>query len=127
MKMKAFFLIALVYCALCSMRLSAQTFPFTKDKLVGVNVSMSVEMLKNRSVVKVTKDSAVKEVDEPTFVRLEGVEFKDGAIEVMVLSKLQANAPELARGFIGAFRINEDQSKFECILYALRTEETAIK
>ncbi|SHG83113.1 hypothetical protein SAMN04488109_2041 [Chryseolinea serpens] len=98
------------------MRLSAQTFPFTKDKLVGVNVSMSVETLKNRRVVRVTKDSVVKEVDEPTFVRLNGVAFKDGVIEVMVLSKLQANAPELARGFIGvAFRINEDHSKFECI------------
>jgi hypothetical protein len=116
MKVKTFSLIALVCCALCSMRLSAQTFPFTKDKLVGVNVSMSVETLKSRSVVKVTKDSTVKEVDEPTFVRLKGVEFKDGTIEVMVLSKLQANAPELARGFIGvAFRINEDHSKFECI------------
>ncbi len=33
-----------------------------------------------------------------------------------VLSKLLANAPEHARGFIGvAFRINEDNSKFEAI------------
>jgi hypothetical protein len=113
--MKAFTLTLLIYCALCSTRLSAQTFPFTKDKLVGINVSMSVETLKGQSVVKVTKDSAIKEVDEPTFVKLKGVEFKDGTLEVNVLSKLQPNAPGLARGFIGvAFRIDDDNSKFEC-------------
>ncbi|AYB35530.1 hypothetical protein D4L85_13410 [Chryseolinea soli] len=103
-------------CALCSIRLSAQAFQFAKDKLVAVHVAMSVETLKGKRVVRVAKDSAVKEVDEPTFVKLKGVEFKDGTIEVRVLSKLQPAAPELARGFIGvAFRINEDNSKFECI------------
>ena len=114
--MKVFILTFLACCALCSIRLSAQPFHFAKDNLVGVNVSMSVETLGNKSVVRVTKDSAVKEVDEPTFVKLKGVEFKDGTIEVRVLSKLQPTAPELARGFIGvAFRVNDDNSKFECI------------
>ncbi len=62
------------------------------------------------------KDSTVKEVDEPTFVKLQGVDFKDGRIEVNVLSRLLPNASETARGFIGvAFRINDDNSKFECI------------
>ena len=103
-------------CALGSIRLSAQTFPFAKDKLVGVNVSMSVETVKSKSVVRVMKDSAVKAFDQPTFGKLKGVEFKDGTIEVMVLSKLLPNAPESARGFIGvAFRINDDNSKFECL------------
>jgi hypothetical protein len=116
MKMKFFTLTFLACCALGSIRLCAQTFHFVKDKLVGVSVSMSVETLKGKSVLRVTKDSAVKEVDEPTFVKLKGVEFKDGTIEVMVLSKLLSTAPELARGFIGvAFRINDDNSKFECL------------
>lgn len=62
------------------------------------------------------KDTAVKEVDEATFVKLKDVEFQDGTIEVNVYSKLQSNAPEFSRGFIGvAFRINNDNSKFECI------------
>jgi hypothetical protein len=58
----------------------------------------------------------VQEADEPTFARIEGIPFQNGTIEVMVLSRLLKNAPEFARGFIGiAFRINENNSKFECI------------
>ncbi|MDP1764796.1 MAG: hypothetical protein Q8L07_13015 [Sediminibacterium sp.] len=69
-----------------------------------------------KEVVKVIKDSVVTEVDEPTFAKLKGLDFKNGTIEVKVLSRLLPNAPELARGFIGiAFRINDSNSKFESI------------
>lgn len=55
-------------------------------------------------------------MDEPTFVKFKDVFFKDGTIELSVLSKLRPDAPEFARGFIGiAFHINENNSKFECI------------
>jgi len=69
-----------------------------------------------KEVVKVIKDSAVTEFDEPTFAKLKGLDFKNGTIEVKVLSRLLPNAPELARGFIGiAFRVNDSNSKFESI------------
>ena len=69
-----------------------------------------------KDVVKVIKDSNLVEVDEPTFSKLKSIEFKNGTIEVKVLSRLLPNAPESARGFIGiAFRINDSNSKFECI------------
>jgi len=52
----------------------------------------------------------------PHFVKIKDIDFKDGTIEVKVLSRLLRNAPQLARGFIGvAFRINDNNSKFECI------------
>jgi hypothetical protein len=77
---------------------------------------MSIEKFMGKEVVKVIKDSTVTEVDEPTFVKLKGIEFKNGTIEVKVLSRLLSNAPEFARGFIGiAFRINDNNSKFESI------------
>ena len=94
----------------------AQKIDLKNDKLEAISVTTALEKLDGKSVVKVAKDSTVKEVDEPTFVRLKDITFKDGTIEVKVLSKLLPNAPELARGFIGvAFRINESNSKFECI------------
>ena len=69
-----------------------------------------------KDTIRVIKDPAVKEFDEPTFAKLKGVNFKNGTIEVRVLSRLLKDAPETARGFIGvAFRINESNSKFECI------------
>ncbi len=94
----------------------AQTVDLAKVKSDAVNVYKSVERLGKKTVIKVVKDSTVKEVDEPTFVKLHGVDFKDGTIEVNVLSRLLPNAPEFSRGFIGvAFRINDTNSKFECL------------
>jgi hypothetical protein len=96
--------------------LHSQTINFEKNKLQPVNVSMSVEKLMSKQVVKVIKDSSITAADRPSFVKIEGVNFKNGVIEVDVLSRLLPNAPPLARGFIGiAFRVNDSESKFECI------------
>jgi hypothetical protein len=77
---------------------------------------MSIEKFMGKDVVKVIKDSTVTESDEPTFAKLKGIDVKNGSIEIKVLSRLLPNAPESARGFIGiAFRINDGNSKFECI------------
>lgn len=100
----------------CTLNVWAQKIDLKNNNLEAISVTMALEKLDGKSVVKVAKDSAVKEVDEPTFVRLKDITFKNGTFEVKVLSKLLPNAPELARGFIGiAFRINESNSKFECI------------
>ena len=96
--------------------LHSQTINFEKNRLQPVNVSMSVEKLMGKQVVKVIKDSGIKASDQPTFVKIEGINFKNGVIEADVLSRLLPNAPSLARGFIGiAFRVNDSNSKFECI------------
>ena len=99
-----------------SSNLLSQTINFEKSKLQPVNVFMSIEKLMGKHVVKVIKDSSIKTFDQPTFVKIAEVDFKDGTIEVDVLSRLLQNAPPLARGFIGiAFRVNDSNSKFECI------------
>ncbi|MBG6234043.1 hypothetical protein IWX76_000598 [Pedobacter sp. CAN_A7] len=101
---------------LSSGNLYAQFLDLKKDALLPVQVSMSVEKLNGKNVVKVIKDSTVKAFDEPTFVRIKESDFKNGTIEIKVLSRLLKNAPEFSRGFIGiAFRINDDNSKFESI------------
>ena len=62
------------------------------------------------------KDSTIKAVDQPTFVKIGGHLFKNGIIEVNVQSRLLTTAPSFARGFIGiAFRVNDSNTKFECI------------
>lgn len=54
--------------------------------------------------------------DEPTFSYISDYEFRNGTIEVKVLSKFLKDAPEFSRGFIGvAFRINPDLSQYESI------------
>jgi hypothetical protein len=85
-------------------------------ELEAVSVSADSATIMEQDAVRVIKDPAVTEVDEPTFAKLKGVRFKDGTIAVQVLSKLLEDAPDFARGFIGiAFRISEDNATFECI------------
>ena len=103
-------------CFVCSFSLYSQTFKFDKHKLEAINSSMSIEKQMGKETVKVIQDSTVTKANEPTYVRIKGVEFRNGTIEVKVLSKLLPNAPASARGFIGiAFRISDSNSKFECI------------
>jgi hypothetical protein len=84
--------------------------------LVANKVYMTIEKFQGKAVLKVIKDSTLKEVDEPTFVRVKNIDFKDGVIEISVLSRLLPTASPTDRGFIGlAFRINDNNSKFECI------------
>ena len=79
-----------------------------------VNTFVKIDEIDGKEVVRVTKDPMVQAVDEPTFAKLVNSDFKNGIIQVTVLSKLLENAPDYARGFIGvAFRINQDNSKFE--------------
>jgi hypothetical protein len=81
-----------------------------------VNTFINIDKIEGKETIQVTKDPKVKAVDEATFARLVESVFRNGIIEVKVLSKLLENAPDFARGFIGiAFRINESNSKFECI------------
>jgi len=81
-----------------------------------VNTFINADEIEGKETIRVTKDPKVTAVDEATFAKLNDSDFKNGIIEVKVLSKLLEDAPDFARGFIGiAFRINESNSTFECI------------
>ncbi|RYZ53883.1 MAG: hypothetical protein EOP49_06360 [Sphingobacteriales bacterium] len=104
------------YLVMVSVTLHAQKVELSEKRLQTVGVSMSLEKEKGRKAARVVKDTMVKEFDEPTFVRIKGIDFTSGTIEVKVLSRLLKTAPDYARGFIGvAFRINDSNSRFESI------------
>jgi hypothetical protein len=109
--------LSLISCLLlASASLHAQSIKLSKNTLEPVQVSMSLAKVMGREAVKTIKDPTVKGVDEPTFVRIKGVEFTNGTIEVKVLSRLLPTAPQFSWGFIGlAFRVNENNSKYESI------------
>ena len=95
--------------------LNAQLILFELDNKSAVCVFDSLIKDDSESVLRVIKDPKVIAVDEPTFVKIHNVHFTNGLIEVKVLSKLLPNAANSARGFIGlAFRINNDNTQFEC-------------
>ncbi len=81
-----------------------------------VNTFIHADNIEGKETLRVLKDPKITDVDEPTFARLIDANFKNGLIEVKVLSKLLKDAPAYARGFIGvAFRIDERNSQFECL------------
>ncbi|MFC0777122.1 family 16 glycoside hydrolase [Flavobacterium sp. HJSW_4] len=93
-----------------------QEIKLSKEKLIKALVSFEDQNSNEQNVIKVIMNPDVKVFDEPTFVKLKDFNFKNGTIEVEVLSKFLPDAPDWARGFIGvAFRINEQNSKFESI------------
>lgn len=101
---------------LFSIDVTAQQVLFNAATLEANQVSTQLVQETGKSVLKVTKDPAVKLDDEPTFVKIKGTGFRNGTIEVKVLGRLLKNAPAHARGFIGvAFRINGDNSRYESI------------
>jgi len=113
--MKNIFLSVIFYFGLYN-HLFAQFIPLDKNNIEAVYVYLSAEKIMGREAIRVVKDSTVKANDEPTFVRIKGLSFKNGTIEVKVLSRLLKDAPDYARGFIGvAFRINDSNTRFECI------------
>jgi len=96
--------------------LYAQSFQPALTDVQAIGASVTAQQIAGRDAIRVVKDSAVQGFDEPTFAKLMGVSFRNGTIEVKVLSRLLKDAPDGARGFIGiAFRINEDNTKFESI------------
>ena len=109
-------ILSLLALCVCTLQLFSQNIVFDKTKLVPVHVSMTKLEMDGKKVIRVTKDPSLKEVDEPTFVRFDEIDLRNGTIELTVLSRLLPDASETARGFIGlAFRINEDNTKFEGI------------
>lgn len=94
----------------------SQRINLDKHHLIPNNVYMEINNLKGKNIVRVIKDSTVKQADEPTFVRVKNTNFKNGIIEIEVLSRLLPTASPTDRGFIGlAFRINDTNSRFESI------------
>ena len=93
-----------------------QYLKLQNNNLVSNKTFISFQNLDGQKVLKVVVDTTIEAFDEPTFVKIKDSNFKNGSIEVKVLSRILKNAPASARGFIGlAFRINNDNSKFENI------------
>jgi hypothetical protein len=114
--MKNIFLSITCCLAIMINSLQAQSINLDRSNTETINVFMTAVKLSGKKVIKVIKDSGVKEFDEPTFVKIKGIDFKNGTIEVKVLSRLLKNAPDFARGFIGvAFHINNSNTKYESI------------
>ena len=101
---------------LCHSSVNAQFVKLNQNTVIPHQVSVQTTRIMGKEAIRIIKDSLIKNVDEPTFVRIKDLSFTNGTIEVKVLSRLLKNAPAQARGFIGvAFRIDEGNSKYESI------------
>ncbi|WP_312905855.1 MULTISPECIES: hypothetical protein [Sphingobacterium] len=105
---------------------NAQTIEYAGEKFEMSNVKASVETFHGEKVLKVERDlqkipfdtsRLEATVDEPTFVKLKGLNFENGTIEVKFYSQIQDPSPfPQAQGFIGvAYRINDDNTAYESI------------
>lgn len=109
-------LFALASCLLITSTLFGQHIPLTQENTEGNLVQFSFEKTMEKGVIRVVKDRTVTEADEPTYVKIKNLAFRNGTIEIEVRSRLLPDASESARGFIGlAFRIGPDNKHFESV------------
>jgi len=110
------YILFLLSLFISSFEVKGQSIALTQHNLTPVQVMMKPVELNGKKAIRVTKDPAVTKDDEATFARINDLSFRDGTIEVNVLSRLLPDAPAHARGFIGvAFRVSEKNERFECI------------
>jgi hypothetical protein len=119
-------LLLLTALSACSLYAPGQEIILKNQKFEAKNVTASVNKFGGEDVIKVERDLKVlpfdvnrleSTVDEPTYVKLKGVDFENGIIEVKMLSQIQNPSPfQFAQGFIGiAFRIDENDAAYESI------------
>jgi len=108
--------LSIIGCLVVSTNSIGQPIKFGNYTLTSNLTYVSIQSMKNAKAVKVVRDSTLEGSDEPTFARINGIDFRNGTIEIKVLSRLLKSAPENARGFIGvAFHIDTQNSQFEGI------------
>lgn len=114
MKNNLISLIILTLLGLTSVK--AQKITLDKKNLTPHLTQVSFEGQQGANAVRVVKSPEVIKVDEPTYARINDLNFGDGMVELEVMGRLLPGAPDSARAFIGvAFHINKDDSKFEGI------------
>jgi hypothetical protein len=85
----------------------------TRKNLVSIRVQASQELYMNKRSLRVVDGGGDSEVK---FVKITSLDFQNGVIEMEISGKPSDPSSEQARGFVGiAFRINQDDSAFECI------------
>ncbi len=86
---------------------------FNNNDLTSINVVTIEETYLGKKSLKVIDNGENAEVK---FVKISNSDFKNGIIEIDISGKPAETSSEQARGFVGiAFRINNDNSTFECI------------
>ncbi len=86
---------------------------FNNKDLRSINVLTTEETYFGKKSLKVIDNG---ENTEAKYVKINTSDFKNGVIEIDISGKPAETSLEQARGFVGiAFRINKDNSEFECI------------
>jgi len=85
------------------------------DNLELRNVKADISTYHGRQAVRITDVAPPDSGDDDRLAIVKGTSFTNGTIEVELSGDTAANAPPLARGFVGiAFRV-ADRSHFECL------------
>lgn len=85
-----------------------------KENFTAVHTLVDNVAVENELTLHVVKHEKIDIYDENTYARVNGIQFHNGIIEVKLLSRLSADAPDFARGFIGiVYRASADDSEFE--------------
>ena len=84
------------------------------EQFTPIHTHIENAVLDGQHVLRVIKKDKVEQPDENTYAALNGIQLRNGMIEVRLRSRLLPDAPEYARGFAGiVFRARANGSEFE--------------
>ena len=97
-------------------QVSKKVFPLADTAgLKPIHVAIRPEIYLGKKSIKAS-DTTEGITSELKYAKLADLQFRNGTIEVELAGKPLSTAVETARGFVGiAFRIDETDTKFECI------------
>lgn len=119
--MRILILVSPVVCTAATLAASDAYPLFSISNTSALGVSVEPVRYKGLDGLHVVADPDHKGIDAGgcdncTILKIEGVDFGNGTIEVEVAGKPQQGAPAWARGFVGVvFRVTEDASRYEGI------------
>src|SRR5262249_6824589 len=102
--MKFLNLVPILFCLMVAG--NSACYAQSSENGTPIGVSMGTQTVHGKKAIRAVVDPNIAKPNSPTFVKIKGVKFKNGTIEVKVLSRLLDPSSSTARGFIGvAFRI----------------------
>ena len=115
MKTKTFILMPVLFLLFLNfVQAQKKMIPLNSSSdLVQLNVKYSEKEYLGKKSLEVFDSGSNSDLK---LLKINNAPLKNGTIEINLAGNTMANASETARGFVGiAFRINNDNSKYECI------------
>ena len=82
---------------------SMRIIDIRKDNFTAVHTLIEDTLFESKPALRIVKKDKINIYDENTYAKVNDLQFHNGIIEIKMLSRLQPDAPDFARGLLGLY------------------------